>query len=258
MFFIDGGESEGLGDMLASWPSRRVDDEVLSGYWSTRTRFADDSVFMNLQSATQWDALSHVWYDGKLYNGFDSEWVTSRGALRNGVEKVLAKGIVGRGVLLDVARFRGVDNLPTRTPIYADELQAVCAAQGVTIRSGDILMVRTGWWSTYRPGENSKSWRLGCPGLHWTAAQWLHDVEVAAVAVDNMAVEVHGRHVAEAMLPLHLLCLRDMGVMLGEFWDLDALAADCADDGRYEMQVVAPPLNIPGAVGSPLNPLAMK
>ena len=87
---------------------------------------------------------------------------------------------------------------------------------------------------------------------------WLHDHEVAAVAADNLMVEDPVPDIEGAFLPMHMLCLRDMGLMLGEYWDLTALADDCAADGVYEFQLVAPPLRVTGAVGSPLNPIAIK
>lgn len=258
VFMIDGGDSLELGNQLSEWPNATAADSSFGGLWKGRTRYADDMVIMSLQSSTQWDSLGHVWYDDQLYNGYPAAAITSRGATRNGIEHTLSKGIVGRAVLLDIARHRGVDSLPTRSPIFAEELEEVCEAQGVEIQRGDILLVRTGWWSTFRPGSDGTAWRTGCPGLHWTTASWLREKDVAAVASDNIAVEVSGATVEHAMLPLHMLTIRDMGVMLGEFWDLDALAVDCAEDGRYEVHLTAAPLNIPGAVGSPLNPIAMK
>jgi kynurenine formamidase len=95
-------------------------------------------------------------------------------------------------------------------------------------------------------------------GLDWICASWLHDHEVAAVAADNLMVENPESGVEGAFLPMHMLCLRDMGLMLGEYWDLTALAADCAADGVYEFQLIAPPLRVTGAVGSPVNPIAIK
>jgi hypothetical protein len=78
------------------------------------------------------------------------------------------------------------------------------------------------------------------------------------VAADNLMVENPASGVDGAILPMHMLCLRDMGLMLGEYWDLTALAADCAADGVYEFQLIAPPLRVTGAVGSPVNPIAIK
>ena len=89
-------------------------------------------------------------------------------------------------------------------------------------------------------------------------AEWLHDHEIAAVAADNLQVEDLVSGVDGVFLPLHLLCLRDMGMMFGEYWDFTALAEDCAADGVYEFQLIAPPLRVIGAVGSPVNPIAIK
>jgi kynurenine formamidase len=94
--------------------------------------------------------------------------------------------------------------------------------------------------------------------LDWRCASWLHDHDVAAVAADNLMVEDPISGVDGTFLPMHMLCLRDMGLMLGEYWDLTALAADCAADDVYEFQLIAPPLSIVGAVGSPVNPIAIK
>lgn len=254
---VDGGDELWTGVHLSEWPDAPIGETSIAATAGSRSRFADDFISMNLQCSTQWDALSHMWYDGQIYNGFPSHTVTSRGATRNGIEKTLHKGIVSRGVLIDVARHRGLPHLPANEPIFGDELTTVAAAQDVEIRPGDIVVVRTGWWSTFVPGSEGTSWRLGCPGLHWTAASWIHEKEIAAIASDNLGVEAMRHDVHEAALPLHLLTLREMGVMLGEMWDLEQLSIVCADARRYEFQLVAPPLNIPGAVGSAINPLAL-
>src|SRR3954471_331218 len=106
--------------------------------------YADDYVFMPLQSASQWDGLAHVFYDDQLYNGFPASDVTPHGAKHCSIDKQ-AKGIAGRGVLLDIARMKGVDWLEGGTSITADDLEAASTQQGVTVGSGDILLFRTGW-----------------------------------------------------------------------------------------------------------------
>lgn len=257
-FVVDGGDSRDLGEQMGAWPQAGAGNQLFPAVWGGRTRFADDTIFMSLQGSTQWDALSHVWYDEQMYNGYAAATVTSRGATRNGIEKAVAKGIAGRGVLLDVARHRGVQSLPPNSPVFAEELDEICAAQGMAIRSGDILLIRTGWWSTFEPGTDGSAWIAGCPGLHWSCADWIHEHEIAAIAADNLAVEVASAEVEDVFLPLHLLCIREMGVIFGEFWDLDALASACAADSRYDVLLVAPPLNIPGAVGSPVTPIALR
>jgi kynurenine formamidase len=197
-----------------------------------------------------------VYYDDRLYNGYDASNVDSNGAHKVGIDKTCSS-YVSRGVLLDVARFHGVDCLDPTHRIDGDELDEVAAAQGVDIESGDIILVRTGVLAHYARTARWDVYHGSHPGLHHRAALWLHDHEIAAVASDNGAVEGYDKQAMPA-IPLHQLALRDMGLPLGETFNLEALAADCADDGVYECFLVAPALNITGAVGSPVNPLAMK
>lgn len=219
-------------------------------------RYTDDTMFLFLQSGTEWDGLAHVFYDGLLYNGFDATTVDSNGARKVGIDKTCSS-YVSRGVLLDVARHHGVECLDPAHRIDGDELDEVAAAQGVSIESGDILLVRTGVLAEWSRTGSWTRYHGSHPGLHHRAALWLHDREIAAVASDNGAVEGIDKQGLLA-IPLHQLALRDMGLPLGETFDLEALARDCADDGVYECFVVAPALNITGGVGSPVNPLAMK
>jgi len=255
---VDGGDANTLAQYGPQWLRNSVAHQMSAFFTDNPFRFNDDMIVMPLQAAAQWDALSHVYYEDKLYNGFPADSVTSFGAFYCGIDKVDSKGIVARGVLLDAVRYRGADLYcaPGR-PITPAELDDIAAAQGVRIRRGDIVVVHTGWWTRFQhSGDGSEPGS----GLHWTCAAWLHDHEVAAVAADNLMVEdpdpEHG--VAGTFLPMHMLCLRDMGLMLGEYWDLTALSADCAADGVYEFQLIAPPLSVVGAVGSPVNPIAIK
>lgn len=253
---VDGGDAGILAEHLPGYGGPT--EAQLVDIFSSPFRFADDMIIMPLQCGTQWDALSHAWYDDLMYNGVPGGAVTSRGATRNSIDQVAVRGIVARGVLLDVARYQGREHVAPNTAILPSELDAVADAQGVEIRSGDIVLVRTGWWPQYAAMGDGTRWRAGCPGLSWTCGQWLHEHQVAAVASDNVALEAAEQAVDGMFLPLHGLCLRDMGLMLGEIWNLEGLAADCAEDGVYEFQLTAPPLRIQGAVGSPLNPVAVK
>jgi kynurenine formamidase len=220
-------------------------------------RFNDDFIIMPLQCATQWDALSHVYYDQQFYNGFGAETCTSLGATKDSIDKVAAAGqVVGRGVLLDVPRWKGVPQLEPQTRITPDDLDATAEAEGVEIRPGDIILVRTGErleWLRHR----SETWGYQSPGLSWHCARWLHRNRSAAVATDTPAVETL-EELPGILLPMHMLALRDMGMMLGEMWDFEELGAACAEDGSYEFFLVSQPLLITGAVGSPINPIAVK
>jgi kynurenine formamidase len=220
--------------------------------------YADDAVTMPLQCGTQWDALAHVFYDGRMYGGHDAKLVTSRGASKNSIDRI-ASGVVGRGVLLDLPRVTQQPWLDDGTRILPEHLDACAEKQGVTIEPGDILLVRTGMLTRCL---EQKSWKGYCggpaPGLSIHCARWLYERELAAVATDTWGVEVIPNETKDCFQPLHMISLRNTGLLFGEIFALDALAAACAEDGRYAFLFCAPPLPISGAVGSPINPLAIK
>jgi kynurenine formamidase len=222
---------------------------------------ADDVVFMPLQASTQWDGLGHIFDHGVAYNGRRaSEVVTSDGDQLTGIETV-AGLIAGRGVLLDVGRAFGDDGeLPDGFAITSAHLQATIEAQGESsyVGRGDIVLVRTGQltrarrvgWGEYAGGP--------APGLSFGTADWLHMTDIAAIATDTWGFEVRPNEFDDAFQPLHQVVIPHIGLFVGEMWDLDALAADCAQDGRYSFWVTAAPLPVTGAVGAPVNPLAVK
>lgn len=255
---VDGGDAQTLVQYAPEWARNSVAQDLSSFFVDNIFRFNDDMITMSLQAATQWDALSHVYYEDKLYNGFPADSVTSFGAYHCGIDKVDAKGIASRGVLLDVVAHRGCEVFcEPGNPITPHELDDIAAKQGVEIRRGDIVVVHTGWWTRFLSSGDGQE---AGAGLDWTCASWLHDHEVAAVAADNLMVEDPdpANGVEGTFLPMHMLCLRDMGLMFGEYWDLGGLAADCAADGVYEFQLIAPPLKVVGAVGAPVSPIAIK
>ena len=220
---------------------------------------SDDWVVMPLQCVTQWDSLAHVFDSGKMWNGYDASLVTSSGAAKNSIDKTKDK-IVGRGVLLDVARHKGgAAPLPAGYAITVADLEATAAAQKVTVESGDILLVRTGFMSTYLKKGNWNHFDLDeSPGVSVHVAPWLHARQVAAIASDNYAVEVRPSELPPFRSPFHICAIPNMGLTLGEIFFLEELAADCAADGRYAFLLVAPPLPVTNAVGTPINPYAMK
>ncbi len=223
--------------------------------------YSDDVVHMPLQCATQWDALGHVHYDGQLYNGCSArECLTEKGAGKMGIEHLASPGILSRGVLLDIARLKGVERLPLDYAITPDDLTACCEKQGVKPGVGDIILVRTGHMQRFTQDGDRVAYMGMQPGLNFACAEWAHDRSLAAVAADNMAVEILDREGLGSDMPLafHMLALRDMGMPLGEMFNLEALAADCAEDGRYTVMLSAPPLEVTNGFGSPVNPLALK
>lgn len=219
--------------------------------------FADDSLFLFLQGGTQWDGLSHIFRDGKMFNGYDAADVTSQGARRNGVENMPT--VVSRGVLLDLPAAFGRGAYEPGEPIYPRDLDAASEKLGVVAGRGDILLIRTGDMASRRGQPGWAGYSAGdAPGLSLLTAPWLHERQLAAIATDTWGAEVRPNELEGTFQPLHLVMVVSMGLLVGEIWDLDALAHDCAADGRYEFLLVAPPMVIPGAVGSPLNPQAIK
>lgn len=221
-------------------------------------RGTDDLLILPLQSGTQWDALGHIVFDGKIYNGYPASDVGSRGAIRNDIAQ-LRDRIVGRGVLLDVARARGVPWLESGDPIHIADLEACEQAQGVTVGRGDIVLVRTGQIAQCRDAGGWGSYAGGpAPGLALDTAAWIHDRELAGVASDTWGLEVLPNETPDVFQPLHIVLIVGMGLLVGEIFDLEALADDCAADGRYAFLFSAAPLPITGGVGSPVNPVAIK
>jgi kynurenine formamidase len=216
----------------------------------------DDVLLMGLQTSTQWDALCHVYYQGAIYNGFPAAGVTTAGASHGGIDNVHAE-LAGRGVLLDVARWQGLDELEPGYAITSEDLTACATAQDVAVEPGDILLVRTGAMTRVDGDDWSRFHAARRAGLHYTTAEWLAKHRIAGVAADNNGVEAPSP-LPGVRNPLHMVALRDMGILLGEFWDLEGLAEDCSLDGIYEFLLIAQPLRIEGAAGSPINPLAIK
>jgi kynurenine formamidase len=219
--------------------------------------FNDDRFEMGSQAATHWDALSHVSYGGLLYNGVDAGAVTEAGGVsRLGIDRF--GPVVSRGVLCDVARLHGVEAFDDGHPISGDELDACAVAAGLTVQPGDIICVRTGQFRWLRPDLDKLRFRYPTPGLGVTSLEWLHDNDVAAVASDTFVLECFPGEDPAVMLPVHMINLRDIGLVQGQLWWLDDLAADCADDGRYEFLLAATPLPLAGAAGGPVAPTAVK
>ncbi|MCZ4590040.1 cyclase family protein [Rhodococcus opacus] len=228
-------------------------EQVLPGGF----RWADDYVFMPLQAGSQYDSLAHVHYDEQLYNGHPASGLNVKGADKCGIH-TQAKGIAGRGVLLDVARFRGVEWLDLGSVIGPDELDMVAAAQGVEVGPGDILLIRTDWRAKFLADHDAAGFMAGEPGLGLACASWLRERDVAVVGSDNFGVEVMPGENAGAMFELHMVLIRDMGMTLAEMLDLEQLAAACAADGAYDFFYTGAPLKFTRGVGSPINPLAIR
>jgi kynurenine formamidase len=219
---------------------------------------SDDMVVMSLQAATQWDGLAHMGYDGLFYNNMPAAAVNNfTGAARNSFDKAAGR-LITRGVLLDIAALKGVDRLEDSYEITAADLAQAEQRQGVRVESGDILCVRTGWHRWFLDGDREHYMGEIEAGLGLDTLRWLSERDVAAVALDNWAVEAYPSPIEGAYAPFHQVAIRDLGLTLGEMFNFEELAADCAQDGVWEFYLCAPGLKVTGSVGTPITPIALK
>jgi kynurenine formamidase len=230
-------------------------DRIWGGYPG-----ADDYIFMPLQSATHWDGLTHCSWEDTFYNGYWVGMAGANGGARALSAHLLTDRVAGRGVLLDVAGHRGVPRLMPGEAITAAELDACAAAQDLTLRSGDVILVRTGELGHFYAtdaGDHHEFFTAGHPGLGLDTVGWLHEHDVAALGMDNRTIEVVPWSTTDGpAYPLHSRLIRDLGLTIGELWWLDDLADACVAHGRWEFLLAASPLAVVGASGVPTSPLA--
>ena len=227
---------------------------------------SDDVVVMGLQAATHWDGLGHASYNGVIYGGRPATVITEWGATQCGIEQI--RSLTGRGVLLDIARLHGVDRLAPGHAISDRDLNAAAARERVDVRAGDIVLIRTGAMADAKRGDLAAfigpiDPQTNLPlasGIGLSCAEWFHTHDIAAVATDNITFEVlpWDPSIPGAILPMHCLHLVEMGLTQGQNFDLEALAANCAEDGQYDFFLEASPQPFVGGLGSPVNPVAIK
>jgi kynurenine formamidase len=222
--------------------------------------YADDVMFLYLQGSTQYDALGHVWYDDQIWNGYDAK-TTIGGLAKASVLPIGERGVVGRGVLIDMARHRGKDVLEPGETFSHTDLLAAAQQQRVSIEKRDILLVRTGWIGSFYKRDRAEFYKdFKEPGLTYSPelVQWFHDMEIPNLVTDTIANEVTVDPVSGVELPLHNALMRNLGVTLTEIAQLDPLADDCAADGQWTFLYAAAPLKIVGGTGAPVNPIVLK
>lgn len=218
---------------------------------------SDDVVVMGLQASTHWDALAHVSYGGVCWNGVAASTIAADGGSRElGIHRV--RSLSSRGVLLDVARARGVERLDPGTPVTAGDLDAAADLAAVRVEAGDVVLVRTGQAALLRARRRDDYSAGPQPGLDSSCPAWFRARDVAAVATDTLALEVYPCEDPEVLFPVHLLHLVELGLLQGQNFDLEDLAADCAADGRYAFLLEASPIPFTGGCGAPVNPVAIK
>ncbi|WKK21268.1 cyclase family protein [Streptomyces olivoreticuli] len=216
---------------------------------------SDDAVTMGLQAGTHWDGLAHISHGGKIYNGRPASSVTAHGgAACHGIEKM--RHVVSRGVLLDVARVHGVERLATGYAVGPEDLDAAEELAGVTVRPGDIVLVRTGQIQAYLAGDR-QAYGHPSPGLSFRTPEWFRARDVAAVANDTLTFEIIPPEIDGLWLPVHALDLVEMGMPQGQNWNLEELSRACAEEGRYAFLLSATPEPFTGGAGSPVAPVAI-
>ncbi|MEV0278434.1 cyclase family protein [Streptomyces sp. NPDC050610] len=216
---------------------------------------SDDVVTMGLQAGTHWDGLTHVSHSGRLYNGRPADSITAHGgAAFHGIEK--AGPLVSRGVLLDVARARGLDRLEGGHAVTPEDLAAAEELSGTEVRSGDILLIRTGQIQHYLTGDKH-AYAFPSPGLSIRTPEWFHARDVAAVANDTLTFEIFPPEIDDLWMPVHALDLVEMGMPQGQNWNLEELSTACAEEGRYAFFLSAVPEPFVGGTGAPVAPVAI-
>ena len=222
-------------------------------------RFATDFLGMQFHGDchTHIDALCHIAYKGQLYNGRPADLVTSRGALGYDIT-TYAHGIVGRGVLIDIPRLRGVKWLEPGEAVRRDEIEAAEVAVGLKLSEGDIMVFRTGHHrrrlerGAWDPGYTGE----GRAGLDPYSLRLLHERKVAVFLPDGDGEVVPGP-MQEIQYPIHPLQVTAMGMVVADSLQFEDLARVCEEEARWEFMVAIAPLRLPKATGSPFNPIAI-
>ena len=204
-------------------------------------------------SHSHMDALCHILYQGKMYNGFSQEHVKPTGSEKLGIQN-MSKGIFSRGVLVDLPWLRGVPYLEPGTAILPEDLEAWETKTGIRIGSGDILLIRTGRWAKAAK-EGPWNFTEAAAGLHPSVVKWLRERDVAVLGCDGVSDRYpSGLEVSQS--PIHFLVLYGLGMPILDNLDLEELSAEAIQRNRYEFLFVAAPLRVDGGTGSPLNPIA--
>ncbi len=219
---------------------------------------AGDYIGMNVHGTniTHIDALCHIFWDGKSYNGIDAKKVTNRGKATQGGIEVLEHGVVTRGVFLDIAKLRNQDWMKAGDTILPEDLESAETAAKVKVQPGDALLYRTGWTKAREvQGPPTDHHR---PGLHAACLPWLHERRVSLIAADAATdVVPTGYEGTQVDLPIHSVGIAAMGLWILDGANFEMLAEVCHREKRYEFLFLMAPLRWRYATGSPVNPIAV-
>ncbi len=213
---------------------------------------AADIIVLGTHVGTHMDALAHVSHDGHLHGGTSVVEGLEGGLYRShGIDTI--EPFVGRGVLLDIPRLKGVDVLEPGYEITTDDLDAAVESQGSPVRAGDAVLIRSGWGCNWDDTDAFVGHDSGVPGVSEAGAQWLAERGVVLAGADTIAFECLKPGAGHALLPAHRVLLVEAGIPIMETMLLDGLAAT----GAHEFGFVVAPLNFTGATGSPIRPIAV-
>ncbi len=204
---------------------------------------------------THLDALCHVFFEGKMYNGYPATDVGVHGA-KNGAIDAIKEGMVARGVVLDIPRVKGKNWLEPREAVFPEDLQAAEKAQGMQVEEGDVLFVRTGRYARVRALGPWDGLQEGLAGLHVSCLPWLYERRIGAMGADGGS-DVFPSGYEKLFAPIHLVTIVAMGVHLIDNCDLEAVSAACAERSRWAFLLVVAPLVLQHGTASPVNPLAV-
>lgn len=265
------GERIGSPEGDPIWPGRaqprRYNTQDKSHYQSGTVmpfaggaEFSDDKIDMFLQGSTQYDAIGHVWFDDQMYNGYPAS--DSIGGMQRGsILPIAEKGIAGRGVLLDMAAWKGKFALEKGDLLYLDDILGAAQRQGVELRKRDILCLRIGFLQLrFRQPAEEFFRDFVEPGLTYSPelVQWFSDMEIAALCTDTISNETQYDPAVGVGIPLHGALLRNLGISFNELCNFEKLAEDCHNDGQWDFLYTAAPLKIVDGCGAPVNVLVIK
>ncbi|MFN8006926.1 MAG: cyclase family protein [Terriglobia bacterium] len=218
-------------------------------------QFAADeyAVSFHGHAHTHLDSLGHMFYNGKMYNGVPQETITAEGSAKISI-LALQSGILARGVLIDIARLKDAPYLEPGTAIYPEDLEAWEKKARIKVKSGDVVLIRTGRWAR-RSRQGAWDIAKESAGLHAACAAWLKQRDIAVLGSDDGS-DVAPSGIEGLTHPIHQLMLVAAGIHILDCCDLEALSRECQQRQRWEFMFTVAPLAVPGGTGSPVNPIA--
>ena len=255
---IQVGQPAGRYNPILTFTAMNERDKMAPGIWEG----CDDMFTMSTCAGTHIDSLSHISYDGLLYGGRPQSMIGAHnGATWCGAERL--PQIVTRGILLDIPRTLGLDRLEAGHAVTATELDAALDRAGLIVEPGDAICIRTGDIGWYFDGDRRRyacgqDWKT--VGIGLSCVEWFSERDVSGAFVDSYTYEVMPPESGnwDDLLVVHMLQLRDMGLLQGQNWNFEALAERCADDGVAEFLLLAAPEPIVGATSAPVVPVAVR